>query len=183
MPFASCERDVAVFSQEFRHQSRPVERWRVHLEPCLAAHQHRAARHANRAAVPPKNIITSEAEAPARKAVQVRRFDVRIAVCGDGIGAHVVGKEEQDVGLSSAFNGLRLQRGRRRQQQGGEDRKGSVFHIHNPAYVQIFDRDRVKSSSRSHTSTKLLLRRSLNSKDLGCPQSRLSHVKRNGYTQ
>ena len=58
---------------------------------------HRAAGHAHGATVAAEAVGAAEVHAPPRQAVQRRRADVPVGVRADGVGAHVVGEEEQDV--------------------------------------------------------------------------------------
>lgn len=56
------------------------------------------ARHADRAAVAAEAVVGAEAEARCRQRIEVWSANVRIAMRGDSVGAHVVGEQEQDVG-------------------------------------------------------------------------------------
>jgi hypothetical protein len=65
----------------------------------LACVEHGAAGHADGAAVATHDVIAVKAHAGSGKAVDNRGFDVRVAVGADGVGALVVGEDEEYVGL------------------------------------------------------------------------------------
>jgi hypothetical protein len=102
VPFAGAERGVAVFAEEFAQEFLAGERLGVQGEPRLAGVEHGAARDADGAAVAAEDVVAAEADAGAGEAVDDGRLDVRVAVGGDGVGALVVGEEEEDVGLRGA---------------------------------------------------------------------------------
>ena len=96
VPLAGRERRVAGLAQHLRQERHAVEVVRD-VEPGAAAHQHGAARHADGAAVRAEAVVAAEAGPAPDEPVEVRRPDVRVAPRRDGVGALVVGEQEQDV--------------------------------------------------------------------------------------
>ncbi len=60
VPFAGAERHVAVLLQELGQELDAFEGRGIHVEPRLAAHQHRPAGHADGAAVAPEAVVGPE---------------------------------------------------------------------------------------------------------------------------
>lgn len=133
VPFAGAEGGVAVLAEKFAHEFLASERLGVHGEPRFSGVEHGAARDADGTAVAAEDVVVAEADAGPREAIDDGSLDVCVAVGGDGVGALVVGEEEEDVGLRRAHrrwsallcrgSGGCRRRGRDGSERGGVERK------------------------------------------------------------
>ena len=105
VPFTTAEGLVAASAENHRPRRRVLELF-GNPEERPATQHHRARRHADRALQSAHDIRTREARATRHEAIEVRRLDIRVAERGDGIGAHIVREEEDDVRPWGNLGGL-----------------------------------------------------------------------------
>jgi hypothetical protein len=129
VPFAGAESGVAVFAEEFGQEFLAGEGGGIHREPRLAGHEHGAAGHADGAAVAAHHVVAPKARAVAHEAVDDGRLDVSVAVGADGVGALIVGEENENVGLGGRGSGCRGEGEQEGQRDGEKERRGEGdFH-------------------------------------------------------
>ena len=86
-----------MFAEELGQEFLAGEGGGVQREPSLAGHEHGAAGHTDGAAVAAHYVVAAKARAVAHEAVDDGRLNVSVAMGADGVGALVVGEEDQDV--------------------------------------------------------------------------------------
>ena len=69
------------------------------MEQRTSCQDHGAARRAHRRDHRAHRVCVREGQAAFGKAIEVRRFDMRIAQCGDAIRTKIIGKNEKNVGF------------------------------------------------------------------------------------
>ena len=99
VPFAADEGGVAGARVGLRPRL-GAEELLVDVEEVLAREQHRARGDAGRAVESALHVGAPKRDAAAHEPVEVRRLDDRIAERRDGVRAHVVGEEKEDVRLA-----------------------------------------------------------------------------------